>query len=97
MSPADTDKAMLAKKMQWEIYDRPRHLHGDGEDRVKVDLEDNLALEGDHEKYTTESREILFQLQILTVRLSKAHSPRISRCNLDYCQKTSCSAILYLT
>ena len=51
---------MLAKKTQWERYDRPRHLHGNGEVRVKVDLEDNLALEGDHEKYTTESREILF-------------------------------------
>ena len=49
---------MLAKKTKWERYDRPRYLHGDGEDRV--DLEDNLALEGDREKYTIESREIFF-------------------------------------
>jgi hypothetical protein len=51
---------MLAKKTQWERYDRPRYLHDDREDRVKVDLEDNLALEGDRENDTTESREILF-------------------------------------
>ena len=51
---------MLAKKTQWERYDQPRYLHDDGEDRVKVDLEDSLALEGDYEKYTIESRETLF-------------------------------------
>jgi len=51
---------MLAKKTQWERYDRPRYLHGGGEDRVEVDLKDNLELEGDREKYTTDSGEILF-------------------------------------
>ncbi len=51
---------MLAKKTQWEKYNRPRYLHGDGEDRVEVDLKDNLALEGDREKYIIESGEIFF-------------------------------------
>jgi len=59
-SSKTADKAMLAKKTQWERYDRPRYLHGGGEDRVEVDLEDNLELEGDREKYTTDSGEILF-------------------------------------
>ena len=51
---------MLAKKTQWERYNRPRYLHSNREDRVEVDLEDNLALEGDRKKYTTESGEIIF-------------------------------------
>jgi hypothetical protein len=59
-SSKTADKATLAKKTRWERYDRPRYLHGDGEDRVEVDLEDDLALEGDREKYTIESGEILF-------------------------------------
>ena len=59
-SSKTADKAMLAKKTQWERYDQPRYLYGDGEDRVEVDLEDNLVLEGDREKYTTESGEIFF-------------------------------------
>ena len=43
------------------MTDQPWLFHGDEEDRVEVDLEDNLALEGDCEKYnTTESGEILF-------------------------------------
>jgi hypothetical protein len=56
------EKARLAKKTQWERYDRPRYLHSDGNDRIEVDLEDNLALEGLHEKYLARSGESCYSV-----------------------------------
>ncbi|QKX53214.1 uncharacterized protein TRUGW13939_00290 [Talaromyces rugulosus] len=58
------DRATLAKKTQWEQYDRPRYLHSDGIDRVEVDLEDDLAFEGEREKHSIGSEEIIFSAQI---------------------------------
>lgn len=63
-SSKTADKATLAKKTQWERYDRPRYLHSDGDDMVEVDLEDDLALEGEREKYIVGSEEIIFSAQI---------------------------------
>jgi hypothetical protein len=56
------DKATLAKETQWKRYDRPRYLQSDGEDMVEVELDDDLALESDCEKYTAESGEIIFSV-----------------------------------
>ena len=36
-SSKNADKATLAKRTQWERYDRPRYLKSDGEDMVEVD------------------------------------------------------------
>jgi hypothetical protein len=58
------DKAMLAKKAHWERYDRPRYFQSDGIDMVEVDLEDDLALEDQCEKYTIGSEEIISLVQI---------------------------------
>jgi len=54
------DKMALAKETRWERYDRPRYLESDGEDTVEVDLEDDLALEGNRDKCTVESEEVFF-------------------------------------
>jgi hypothetical protein len=62
-SSKTADKATLAKKTQWERYDRRRYLHSDGDDMVEVDLEDDLALEGERQKYMVGS-EIIFSAQI---------------------------------
>jgi hypothetical protein len=61
------DKATLAKETQWKRYDRPRYLQSDGEDMVEVELDDDLALEGDCEKYTAESGEIIFSVPDLDI------------------------------
>jgi hypothetical protein len=62
-SSKTADKAALAKKTQWERYDRRRYLHSDGDNMVEVDLEDDLTLEGEREKHMVGS-DIIFSAQI---------------------------------
>ncbi|KAI9786108.1 MAG: hypothetical protein M1839_007518 [Geoglossum umbratile] len=52
------DKMTLAKKTWWERYDRPRYLHSESEDMIGVELEDEIALEGDRDECITESGEV---------------------------------------
>lgn len=47
-------------KTQWKRHDRARYLESDEEDMIEADLEDDLAIGGDREKWTTESGEIIF-------------------------------------
>lgn len=61
------DKASLAKETQWKRYDRPRYFQSDGDDMVEVELDDDLALEGDCEKFTAESGEIIISAPDLDV------------------------------
>jgi len=50
----------LGRETQWKRYDRPRYLESDGEDMIEAALEDDLAIGGDREIWTTESGEIVF-------------------------------------
>jgi len=53
------DEMTLARKTWWEKYDRPRrYLQGDDEDLIEVELEDEIALEGDYDEYVMESGEV---------------------------------------
>ncbi|KAH0558590.1 hypothetical protein GP486_004758 [Trichoglossum hirsutum] len=49
------DEMMLVKKAWWE---RPRDLEGESEDVVGVELEDEIALEGDRDEYVVKSGEV---------------------------------------
>ncbi|KAI9859118.1 MAG: hypothetical protein M1813_007074 [Trichoglossum hirsutum] len=51
------DKMTLAKKAWWERYDRPRYLESESEDMIEVELEDEIALEGDRPECAVESGE----------------------------------------
>ena len=42
------DKMTLKKKAWWQIYDRPRYLHGEVEDAIEVELEDEVVLDNEH-------------------------------------------------
>jgi hypothetical protein len=52
------DKMSLAKKAWWERYDRPRYLESESEDMIEVELEDEIALEGDRDECAVESGEV---------------------------------------
>jgi len=52
------DEMMLAKKTWWERYDRPRYLQSEVEDMIEVELEDEIALEGDCDECAIESGEV---------------------------------------
>ncbi|KAF2185926.1 hypothetical protein K469DRAFT_664948 [Zopfia rhizophila CBS 207.26] len=52
------DAMTLAKKAWWERYDRPRYLESETEDMIEVELEDEIALEGDCDECTIESGEV---------------------------------------
>ena len=49
----------LAKKTWWERYDRPRYLQSEIEDMIEVELEDEIALEGDRDECAIGSGEFL--------------------------------------
>jgi hypothetical protein len=49
----------LAKKTWWERYDRPRYLQSEIEDMIEVELEDEIALEGDRDECAIGSGEVL--------------------------------------
>ncbi|KAJ5970777.1 uncharacterized protein N7479_000695 [Penicillium vulpinum] len=60
LSSKSVDTATLSKDARWERYDRPRYLQSDMEDMVEVELDDDLLLEGDRDKYIAGSEEIIF-------------------------------------
>ena len=53
------NEMILAKKTWWERYDRPRYLQSETEDMIEVELEDDIALEGDREECVIGSGEVL--------------------------------------
>ncbi|KAI9764066.1 MAG: hypothetical protein M1840_008870 [Geoglossum simile] len=56
------DEITLAKKAWWKPYDGVRNLKGEPEDMIEVELEDEIALEGDHDECTTESGEAFISI-----------------------------------
>ncbi|KAI9765654.1 MAG: hypothetical protein M1840_007211 [Geoglossum simile] len=51
------DEITLAKKAWWKTYDGVRNLKSEPEDMIKVELEDEIALEGDYDECIIESGE----------------------------------------
>jgi hypothetical protein len=54
-SSRDVDRAFLEKEHRWKMYSNIRGQEVGMNDIVEVDLQDELELEGDHEKYTSEA------------------------------------------
>jgi hypothetical protein len=51
------DKMTLGTKSWWEKYDGPRSLQGEPEDTLEVELEDEIALDGDYDECFAEPGE----------------------------------------
>ncbi|KAH8816666.1 hypothetical protein F5884DRAFT_229710 [Xylogone sp. PMI_703] len=51
---ADVEKFVLDKKIYWERYDRPRYLQGEPEDSIEVELQDEIALDAQHEEFVAD-------------------------------------------
>jgi hypothetical protein len=56
------DKMTLGAKSWWEKYDGPRSLQGEAEDVLEVDIEDEIALDGDYDECIAESGEVFVSI-----------------------------------
>lgn len=66
------DKITLAKKIQWERYNRPRYLQSKIKDIIEVELEDDeIALEGDYNECAIESREVFISNEHINTNSAK--------------------------
>lgn len=53
------DKMTLGKKAWWERYDGSRNLHGEIEDAIEVELEDDILSQEDYDEYVIGNEEFV--------------------------------------